>query len=436
MRSSRKRFTINKGDAMKRIVIAALLATAIGTTYADDPAANADNGYKPPPTLDELWNETETGHGIKTALVDGTPSAELLLGYEHSDLDDNGTKAANALISRIRLNYQTGAYKGFDGFVQAQYVGPIGDHYSPEDPDYDVITDPEEFRFHQAYLGYTGYDSRAQFGAQEIILDNARFIGNVGWRLNAQSFNAISVANHSISNVALYYAYADSINRIDGEMDHDRQYHLVNAAWNVSSNNTLAGFAYLQRNDNPGIDKLDTYGLRLWGNCDLGYHEFIAAVQRDAYYGSAFIEADLDAIKLGGGVEYISGGNENNERFRTLDGTAHKFNGWADQFAAGPASTATGALEGGLVDGYVQITGKAGEKVTLQGVYHYFNTADETDGGFKGEYGQEIDVMAKVPVCDRFSLLAKAAFYIKGENDADNLTEDETVFWLRGTYTF
>ena len=53
---------------------------------------------------------------------------------------------------------------------RAQYVGPINDHFNPKDPDYDTINDPEEFRFHQAYLAYSGYDSTAQFGSQETLL--------------------------------------------------------------------------------------------------------------------------------------------------------------------------------------------------------------------------------------------------------------------------
>ena len=31
-----------------------------------------------------------------------------------------------------------------------------------------------------------------QIGRQNIVLDNARFIGNVGWRLNEQTFDALS----------------------------------------------------------------------------------------------------------------------------------------------------------------------------------------------------------------------------------------------------
>lgn len=414
------------------LTIAMLTCTAV---IADDGSAGpaAEKGrfdHKEWPSLNEIWNETEAGSGIKEALVNSTVGLDLLVGYEYSNLDNNGTDPAHALLTRTRLNYQSGEYLGFGAFVQAQYVGPINDHYSPENPAYDVVADPEAFRFHQAYLSYAGYDSKVRLGAQEISLDNARFIGNVGWRLNAQSFNAASVSNHSISNVALFYAYADSINAIDGKMHHERQYHMLNAEWNAFESSKVSAFAYLQRNDNTGLDKLDTYGLRSWGSYDAVRHDIMLALQRDAYYGSIFGEVDLDAVDVGAGIEYISGGNDINERFQTLNGTAHKFNGWADQFLG----TGSG-LEAGLVDVYGQVSAMV-DTIKLMGVYHYFNTADKTAGGFDGEYGQEIDLLATYPVCPDFDLTAKCAFYTKGENDVGNFTEDETVFWLRGTMHF
>ena len=60
----------------------------------------------------------------------------------------------------------------------------------------------------------------------------------------------------------------------------------------------------------------------------------------------------------------------------------------------------------------------------------------KTAAGFDGEYGQEIDFMANYPICPDFDLTAACAFYTKGENSVDNFTEDETVFWLRGTMHF
>jgi hypothetical protein len=187
-----------------------------------------------------------------------------------------------------------------------------------------------------------------------------------------------------------------------------------------------------KRNDGVGtLDKLDTYGLRAWGANGSLSHDALLALQRDAYYGSLFGEWDIEQIGLGAGIEYLSGGSDLSERFQTLNGTGHKFNGWADQFLA----TGNG-LEGGLIDLYGQVSSDVAEKLKLMGVFHYFTTSNETDGGFDGPYGYEIDASAKYTVCSNFDLLAKVAYYIQDDEHPDNFTNDETVFWLRGTLRF
>lgn len=424
---------------MNRLLIAALLVS-IGT-YAEEAAkveepkeakVGENQGHKDWPTLDELWNGTENGKGLQHAIAGGTPSAEIKFGYEFVDDKNNNGDPANAVVSRIRLNYQTLDFKGFSAFVQAQYVGPINDHYFPEGTGYDTVMDPEKFRFQQAYLDYRGYDSHVRAGTQEILLDNQRFIGNVGWRFNAQSFNAASIGNESIENLKLYYGYIDSINQINGMHTGARQYHLLNGEYKLGEKNKAAAFAYLQRNDNSvNNEKLDTYGGRFWGSSeDFGY-EAMLALQRRAYYGYARGTMDIDQFNIGLGAEYISGGDEVKDRFQTLNGTAHKFNGWADVFAG-----ATGAgIPTGLVDGWLEASVMATEKLKLQGAYHLFNTAFNTPANtFSGIYGSEIDLSAGYPICRNFDVLAKFAYYMQGDNDSP--TEDKTVFWLRGTLHF
>ncbi|MEA2068610.1 MAG: alginate export family protein, partial [Verrucomicrobiota bacterium] len=361
--------------------------------------------------------------------------AEILLGYEYSDLSGNTTDSAHALLTRTRLNYQTANFEGFDARIQAQYVGPINDHYRYNgggNPNYDVVADPEAFRLHQAYLAYTGYDTHGRIGPQEIILDNSRFIGNVGWRFNAQSFNAGLVKNNSIEDLTLLYSYADSINTILGTIDHNRQYHMLNGEYKLGESNKASAFAYLQRNDNPGgLEKLDTYGGRFWGKGDAFAYDAMASLQRSAYYGYLKLNMDIKQVNVGVGSEYISGGG-GNKNFQTLNGTAHKFNGWADQFLG-----TGGGLPSGLIDLWGEGSILIAEKLKLMGVYHFFNTAYNTpQTSFSGIYGHELDFMAKYPVCKNFDVLAKLAYYIEGDNDPGNPTNDETVFWLRGILRF
>jgi len=205
---------------------------------------------------------------------------------------------------------------------------------------------------------------------------------------------------------------------------------MINGEYKLGENNKVSGYAYLQRNDGAGLEKLDTYGLRAWGKNGKISHDAMLALQRDAYYGSLFGEFDINAVDVGAGVEYISGG-QGNEQFQTLNGTAHKFNGWADQFLG-----TGGGLPGGLIDVYGQVSAVVIEKLKLMGVVHYFDTTDSSSAGFDGPYGYEIDALAKYPVCKNFDVLAKVAYYVKDGSSTANITNDETVFWLRGTLRF
>ncbi|MDF7809302.1 alginate export family protein [Pontiellaceae bacterium B12219] len=414
---------------MKHLLYAALLisfgAYAEETAKVTEPAeANVEEsgGHKEWPSIDE-WAE-------KSNLKNGNLSASVRLGYEYDNLSDNGLKAANALLTRTRVTYATDNEEGFNLMLQAQYVGPLNDTYGPENPNYDPIPDPEAFRFQQAYLAYSGYDSIGKIGAQEIILDNARFIGNVDWRFNAQSFNAGLLQNKSIENLTLLYAYADSINATNGEVNHDRQYNMFHGTYQLNEANQASAFVYLQENDNSA--NINTAGLRFWGQHDAVSYDAMAALQRDAYYGFLTGGYDFETFGIELGAEYISGGNDSRDRFQTLNGTAHAFNGWADQFLG----TGSG-LPAGLVDVWVQGTLSPMDAMDLIGVYHYFNTAADTPStSFSGDYGQEIDAMLKYKVCKNFNALTGAAFYFKGDDAASNFTADETVFWVRGNFSF
>ncbi|QBG47994.1 hypothetical protein EGM51_11510 [Verrucomicrobia bacterium S94] len=411
---------------MKHLLITAtLISTAAFAEKAvvETPAeakVEEDRMNKEWPSLDE-WATAEK-------LKEGNLSAEVLLGYEFVDQSGNGLKNAHALLSRARVTYEAENEEGFGGKILGQYVGPINDHFSPEDPAYDTVNDPESFRLHEAYLSYTGYDTHARIGSQEIILDNARFIGNVGWRFNAQSFNAALVQNESIENLKLLYAYADSINEISGEVNHNRQYHLMNGEYKIGKNHHISAFAYLQRND--GSADIDTFGARFRGKTETFSHDAMIAFQRDAYYGSLSGMLDLEAADIELGTEYISGGDTSRERFQTLNGTAHAFNGWADVFLDTGAGRPLG-----LVDVWLKGIVTPSESLDLIAVYHYFNTAAETPAGsFSGNLGNEIDAMVKYKICRNFEALTGAAFYMKGESGSP--TEDKTVFWLRGTLHF
>ncbi|MDF7801468.1 hypothetical protein P4C99_18470 [Pontiellaceae bacterium B1224] len=418
---------------MKRLLIAAALIST--GAYAEEAAKIQEPAEATVEKKSEYQWPNVNEWANKNKLKDGMLSVDILLGYEYEDQTGNATKPANAVVSRTRLTFKTANQEGFNTMIQAQYVGPLNNHYNPRNANYDTIMDPEAFRMQQAYLDYTGYDTLARVGAQEIILDNARFIGNVGWRFNAQSFNAGLIKNNSIENLTLLYSYAASINAIDGNLYTTRQYNLLNGQYKLNESNNASAFAYYQSNDNAA--NINTFGARIWGTNGKLTHDAMAAIQRRAYYGFLSGAMDLDTITVELGGEYLSGGDDTRERFQTLNGTAHKFNGWADQFIRAGNSTANGSLAAGLIDVWVKGTVSPMENMDLIGVYHYFNTAANTPAtSFSGNYGNEIDAMLKYKFCKNFDALTGIAVYMKGNDSASNLTSDDTVFWLRGNLRF
>ena len=71
-----------------------------------------------------------------------------------------------------------------------------------------VIADPPITEINQVYLDWKPLDSLPlRGGRQEIIIDNARFIGNVGWRQNHQTFDGATAHFTGVKNLDLGYAY-------------------------------------------------------------------------------------------------------------------------------------------------------------------------------------------------------------------------------------
>jgi len=132
--------------------------------------------------------------------------------------------------------------------------------------------------------------------------------------------------------------------------------------------------------------------------------------------------------KLGGGTNIISGQDGNDRPFDTLFSTAHKWNGWADQFLA----TNGGNLINGLQDVFVQ-AGTTFSGVKFLAVAHWFDTTDTNT--YDGRYGTELDFLFAKTFSKNLSGLMKFAFF-NADSAMDNPTVDETVVWVRLNYHF
>ncbi len=333
-------------------------------------------------------------------------------------------------------------------FVEGTHLKAGGDKAN------DSIADPDGSRVQQAYIDVKALpDHLFRIGRQEIILDDARLIGNINWRQNGQSFDALSVTNTSFQDLKLFASYINQVNTIYlGHMDLDKLI-LLHADYSGIKAADISAFCYLLDDDDNPRTKAEkrasrdsaTYGLRVKGDLPVTQELMLKyaldyAHQSDFEDGddhradmfNTFIGAKVSMFDLGAGYSYLSGQDGHHRPFDTLFSTTHKFNGWADQFV----STNGGGLRDGLQDAYVQVgTDYMGVKLTA--VYHYFDTSENEY--FDGNYGDEIDLLANRKITDNLSGLLSFAYYSQDDEKANgylNPTRDEQVFWARLHYVF
>lgn len=359
-------------------------------------------------------------------------TADFRLRYEYGDQDPLDESHAGTLRSRIGI--LTGKYAGFQGFVE--YEGTLTadrDSYQAASvhgtgQGKTIIADPESHELNRAWISWTGLDSSIKVGRQRIILDNARFVGNVGWRQNEQTYDAVTLTNSSLEDLKFFYGYINHTQRIfgsetpalAGQTDFDGDTHLFNVAYSGLPNATIATYAYLMdlENDAGSAASNNTYGAYIKGSVpmepvSLGYlGEY--AHQTDG--GNSPLNYDTNYYHLQGsatfskkhtfGVGYESLG----ENFRTPLATLHKFNGFADKFLVTPPD--------GLADLYVFGGTKLPGDIGLKVAYHWFGS----EGGSL-EYGSEADVVLTKAINEHVSVLAKYAHYF-----ADDFATDTQRF--------
>lgn len=384
------------------------------------------------------FNSLAMSESLMDAITDGKPSVQLRLSYEMSDLKDNGLDKANGINLRTRLGFKTAPVFNSYLFLQGHNLTAMLDEYRPEDTEFDVIADPEATRLHQGYLGIMLEDTgELKLGRQEINLGGQRFIGAVDWRQNGQSFDAALFDLKAITDTTLSFAYIWQVNTIlDTEIDLDHLV-LIHGTNKSIENVTIQAYAYLLDTEStlPTAQDKATYGLSFDGTIG-GVKYYAEYAMQDSYQDSEIDGGDyvhiygsynLNPVTLGLGYEMISGASGSERAFDTLYSTAHKFNGWSDQFLA----TNGGGLAAGIEDLYGEIA------TSILGCKVLFRFHDFAKESIDGDYGQESELQVMKKFSEQISLLVKLAVY---EADSENLAGagslDETLFVTRLEYKY
>lgn len=396
----------------------ALLATLLIATSA--PVSAAEN-------LREAFSEGEFGYSFRWRM-------------EHVDQDPLPHNAL-AIPLRARIHLHTADLYGFSAKAELDYVFNFGlDSFNagagntPKPPGYPVIADPEGGDVNQLFLQYkAGFGGQFRLGRQRIIYDNARFIGNVGWRQNEQTYDAFSYDQKTSNGWQFQYAYLDSVRRIFGDKvpagEFDLSTNLFNVAYDIKGVGKASGYYYGIDNQDVATQSSQTLGLRIQGTLPgdgaaIGYHLEYAhqtdyadnPVNYSADYWRGDLSAKFERVTPYIGYESL-GGNASSpgEAFQTPLATLHAFNGWADQFLSTPAA--------GLNDLFVGVKGDLGAW-NWNMLYHDFSAQSGS-----GDYGTEIDASISRKFKQRFGILFKAAFF-----NSDSLAYGDTnKFWVQLT---
>ncbi len=351
------------------------------------------------------------------------------LRYESVD-QDNALKDASALTLRTRLTHATASYNSFSAVVEFEDSRVIAgvDNYNDTTGNnagiYSVVADPETTELDQAYVQYKTDKFTAKVGRQVVTLDGHRFVGHVGWRQDRQTFDAANFMYQASEKLSGSYTYISKRNRIFAEAnDLDSKDHLLNVAYKTSLGKVV-GYAYLLEVDNGTDNGLDTYGISFTGKKDgFLYAAEIATQSDDAS------DADTSYLMLEGGYNfgkvtaklgYESLGSDNGVGFSTPLATAHKFNGWADQFLGTPGV--------GLEDIYATVSTKVlGGNLSV--TYHDFSSdVDSVD------LGSEIDAVYAKGFAKNYKAGVKLASYSAGDTGSGKVDTDK--IWVFVTAKF
>ncbi len=397
---------------MSFVLMAMLLIFALPVTGGEDPEAGS----------------------LSDAIHKGQPLFSLRYRFEEVDQDNIDSKA-HASTLRTTVGYRTGTHKGFSFMIEAEDVTVVGDPHAYSNKGFEhlhngiapnerpVVADPAQTAINQVFFQWKNSANKTHIGRREIIIGDARFVGNVGWRQNHQSFDAFAFTNSSLDFADLSYRFINKVNTITGAVQ-DMASHLINADVKVGDLGKLGLYGYLldyTRMENYPNSR-STYGAEFKGqqelseNVDLLYELEYAANgdysevgklddtpdSIEAQYFFVMVGAAFKPVTVKVGYEVLGGDKEedldmNKGAFTTPLATLHKFNGWADKFLGTPGA--------GLEDLFFQANGPIGPVKGLA-VYHIFKTAD---GGV--DLGNEFDIQFtyKAPWKQTFGL--KGAFY-------------------------
>jgi len=378
------------------------------------------------PWLDNAWYKVDlqVRPRIEIAKIDGLERSEAYTIRTHVGL---GTKPWEGFSTHVQLeNVWSLDTETYNDAVQ----GPNGET---------IIADPETTELNEVWLQLQrddllrlfspdapDVDLGAKAGRQAILLDDTRFVGNVNWRQNEQTMDAVRAqTDFGIDALTVEYLYLWDIRRVFGDKggplteDYTSSSHLARVHWGAETF-TVTAFAYLLdfENDSPA-NSSNSYGTRITATTELddawslrwaGSYAFQTDAAKnpvDYHAHYAWVSGDVVHAALGSaGVVYeLLGSDDGKSQFVTPLATAHEFNGFADVFV-------TNGGPKGLQDLQLRVSAQLPWEFAGQLQYHEYWRADGGD-----HIGRELDTVVTRRFNDYLTGLVLFAWF-DGDSDS------------------
>jgi len=391
------------------------------------------------------------------ALRDTKPIVDARIRYESVEQEPL-VEDAEANTVRLRLGFETGKAWHTSLLAEGELVWPFDGDYRDDtavatNAAYPVIADPEAHELNRLQLTNTSLPGTTlTLGRQRIVLDDHRFVGNVGWRQNEQTFDAVRLLNNSIAPLTIDLAYLNQVNRVFGPDSPQGRYegdgYLANLAYRTPVGK-LTGFAYVLDFDPIPVARVPaaldpirastaTYGVRIAGDRAFGAFKlgYVASYATEEDYGRNPFTFDLAyyLLELTGtiqqfsltlGQEVLEG--DGTVGFATPLATLHKFNGWADKF---PTTPPNGIDDRYASIGYAHKAVSVLDSVSAVVAYHAYESER-----LAFDLGDELNVQVQAK-WQRFLATAKYADYDASPIAATAAYRDTVKYWLMLDYVW
>ncbi|CAM1349546.1 alginate export family protein [Tenacibaculum ascidiaceicola] len=352
-------------------IIIALLFFATITTFAQL-------------TIDaELRPRAEYRHGFKTLFPDNANPALFV-----------------SQRTRLNTTYKTEKLNFYVSFQDVRVWGDVPQLNTADNSGLSV---------HQAWAEILlDPNFSVKLGRQEVIYDDSRIFGNVGWAQQARSHDMAMLKYKKDSfKFDIGLAFNQSKENLTGtNLTTPNTYKAMQYAWlHKDWSNFSGSFLFLNNGmQSPnGLKYSQTIGTHLTAKKD----KFTIAANLYYQFGNDVLDRDLNAYllgleamfkasekaKIGLGVELQSGNDYNtpaneNNAFTPFYGTNHKFNGFMDYFYVGNHINSVG-----LLDLYAKANFKLNSKSGLTAFVHNFSAAADINNSVSNQLGTEVDIV-------------------------------------------